>query len=183
MYRLFVAIDLPAEVKEAVTGIGRNLPGARWVAADQLHLTLRFIGAADETLFLQIKAALAKVTALPFPLALKGIGHFPPGKNARVLWVGMEQIEPLLELQRNVELALLDAGIAPEERRFSPHITIARLKETSHGRVAAFVEAHAGFESAAFPVDVFYLYSSTLSSSGAIHKREAAYPLSGGEVS
>ena len=183
MYRLFVAVDLPVEVKEAVTDICRNLPGARWVSAEQLHLTLRFIGEADEALFRQVKKALAKVAADPFPLALNGVGHFPPGKNARVLWVGMEQIEPLLKLQRKVELALLDAGIAAEERRFSPHITIARLKETSPGRVAAFEEAHAGFKSAAFPVDAFYLYSSTLTGSGAIHKREAAYPLAGGDGS
>ena len=175
MYRLFVAIDLPEEVKKTVENISGELSGAHWVAADQLHLTLRFIGEVDEGLFRQIREALAGVSGNPFSLTLKGIGHFPPGKRARVLWVGMGESEELLKLQKKVELALIDAGIAPEARRFSPHITIARMKETPAARVLAFEEKHGGFETPAFPVEVFYLYSSTLSREGAVHKREATY--------
>jgi 2'-5' RNA ligase len=175
MYRLFVAIDLPEEVKKTVEEISGELPGAHWVPADQLHLTLRFIGEVDEGLFQQIREALAGVSGNPFSLTLKGIGHFPPGKHARVLWVGMGESEELLKLQTKVELVLIDAGIAPEARRFSPHITIARMKETPAARVLAFEEKHGGFETPAFPVKVFYLYSSTLSREGAVHKREATY--------
>lgn len=177
MYRLFVAIDLPDEIKNAVADLRSDLPSAHWVAAEQIHLTLRFIGEVDDQLFAQIKEVLADVTGGPLCLALTGIGHFPPGKHARVLWVGMETNEDLLELQRHVEQALINAGIAPEERRFSPHITIARMRDIQETRVVAFEERHREFITPSFPVDAFYLYSSTLSREGAIHKREATYPL------
>jgi 2'-5' RNA ligase len=178
MYRLFVAIDLPESVKEAVSGIaGRELPGARWIPREQLHLTLRFIGEADEETFLAIKEALRTCRGTSFPLTMKGVGHFPPGRHPRVFWVGMAESEPLVALQRQVESALIGAGIPPEERRFSPHITLARLKETPAERVLALEERHRQFNAGPFPVTEFYLYSSTLTREGAIHKREASYPL------
>lgn len=178
MYRLFVAIDLPEEVKEAATAIaGRELPGARWVPRDQLHLTLRFIGEADEERFEAIKRALREVAGTPFSLSLAGVGHFPPGRRPRVLWVGMAESEPLLLLQKKVELALVGAAVEPEDRRFSPHITLARLKETPVERVFALEERHRGFAAGPFPVTEFYLYSSTLTREGAIHRREATYLL------
>lgn len=181
MYRLFVAIDLPEEVKRGVAGITGNLPGARWVPDNQLHLTLRFIGEADAALFQAIKTVLTGVRGASFSLALTGVGHFPPSKYPRVLWVGMEQSGPLLELQHKVESALAAAGIAPEGRRFSPHITLARLKETPAAAVAACEERHGAFRTEPFPVGEFHLYSSTLSREGAIHKREASYPLMTGD--
>ena len=179
MYRLFIAIDLPQEVKEAVAGIvGRDLPGARRVPVEQLHLTLRFIGDADEETFRSIKGVLGKVRGTPFPLAMKGVGHFPPGRHPRVFWVGIEASEPLAGLYKGVELALVGAGVEPEERGFSPHITLARLRETPADRVAALEEKHRQFSAGPFTVREFYLYSSTLTREGAIHRREATYPLS-----
>ena len=176
MYRLFVAIDLPEQVKEAVAGIaGRGLAGARLIPGEQLHLTLRFIGDADDVMFQSIKRALSGVRGVSFPLTLKNVGHFPPGRHPRVLWVGMEENGPLRKLQQEVEQAIIAAGIAPDERAFSPHITIARLKETPPAKVAAMEEKEHLFNSGPFPVDEFYLYSSILSRDGAIHKREATY--------
>lgn len=178
MYRLFVAIDLPEQVKEVVADIaGRELTGARRVPRDQLHLTLRFIGDADEATFQSIKGALGGVKGDSFPLTLKEVGHFPPGRHPRVLWVGMEENAQLRELQQEIELALIGAGIPPEERRFSPHITIARLKETPPAKVAALEEREHLFNAGPFPVEEFYLYSSLLTRDGAIHKREATYRL------
>ena len=180
MYRLFVAIDLPEQVKEAVAGItGRDLPGAHWVHREQLHLTLRFIGDADEETFLAVKEALRTVRSTSFSLTMKGVGHFPPGRRPRVFWVGMAESEPLEALQRQVETKIIGAGISPDERRFSPHITLARLKETPAERVLALEERHRMFSAGPFPVTEFYLYSSTLTREGAIHKREAGYPLGG----
>jgi 2'-5' RNA ligase len=179
MYRLFVAIDLPEPVKEAVDGIAvRDLAGAHRVPREQLHLTLRFIGEADEMMFQAIKRVLNGIKGVSFPLTLKEIGHFPPGRHPRVLWVGMEESGPLRELQRDVELALTGAGIPPEERRFSPHITIARLRETPPAKVAALEEKHYLFSAGPFPVEEFFLYSSKLTRDGAIHMREATYRLS-----
>ncbi len=179
MYRLFVAIDLPEEVRGAVAGIaGRELTGARLVPREQLHLTLRFIGDANEAQYQAIKKELGKIKGQAFPLGLKEVGHFPPGRRPRVLWVGMSVSAPLLMLQEEVERTLVGAGVLPEERAFSPHITIARLKETPPGKVMALEEKHRQFSVGPFQVEEFYLYSSTLTREGAIHKREAIYRLS-----
>ena len=178
MHRLFVAIDLPENLRTMVSDIGRDLPGAHCVSMEQLHLTLRFIGEVGEETFNAIRSALAGITGAPFPLTLRGVGHFPPGRHPRVLWVGFEECVALLELQREVELALIEAGIPPEERKFSPHLTLARLKETPPGQVAALEERCREFVAGPFPVTEFHLYSSTLSRAGAIHSREASYPLS-----
>jgi 2'-5' RNA ligase len=149
--------------------------GSRRVLREQLHLTLRFIGDADETMFQAIKRALSRVKGASFSLTLKEVGHFPPGRQPRVLWVGMEESAPLREMQHEVELALIGAGIPPEERRFSPHITIARLRKTPPAKVAALEEREHLFSAGPFPVEEFYLYSSVLTCDGAIHKREATY--------
>jgi len=178
MYRLFVAIDLPEEIKNAVEGIaGRDLAGARWVPREQLHLTLRFIGDADEKIFQSAKNALASVRGTPLFLTMKGVGHFPPVREPRVLWVGMEESGYLRDLQNKIEQSLINAGIAADERSFSPHITIARLRETPLAEVASLEETHRQFSAGPFPVEEFYLYSSSLTREGAIHRREAAYRL------
>lgn len=177
MHRLFVAIDLPDSVKRSLAVLRSDLPGAHWVAEEQLHLTLRFIGDADDLALAGIKVALEQINAPSFPLALSGIGHFPPGKHPRVFWAGITAPPQLLAVQKQVELCLCGAGIPPEGRKFSPHITIARLKGTPPNRLMAIEEKLKDFSSAPFPVTEFHLYSSTITRSGASHKREATYPL------
>ena len=177
MYRLFVAIDLPEEIRKSVADIGRGLPGGRRVPLEQLHLTLRFIGEADNETFAAVRSALAGIMGSAFPMALRGVGHFPTGRHPRVLWVGLAESAPLMALRQEVELALIGAGIPPEERRFSPHLTLARLKETPPGQVIALEERYRDFDAGPFPVTEFHLYSSALTRNGAIHTREATYPL------
>jgi 2'-5' RNA ligase len=178
MYRLFVAIDLPDDVKNRIADIGRDLPGARPVPREQLHLTIRFIGDVDEETFASAREALAGITGTSFPLTIKGIGHFPPGKFPRVLWAGLEESPPLLKLQQQVELALVEAGIAPDGRRFSPHLTLARLKETPYATVAHLEEQQRDLVAGPFRVEEFHLYSSTLTRTGAIHAKMQTYSLS-----
>ena len=179
MHRLFVAIDLPEDLRKTVSDIGRDLPGARRVPTEQLHLTLRFIGEVGDETLTAVRSALAGISGMPFPLTLRGVGHFPPGRHPRVLWVGIEESAPLLELQKKVELALIDAGIPPEERKFSPHLTLARLKETPSAKVAALEERYASFAAGPFPVKEFHLYASSLTREGALHTRIQTYPLTG----
>jgi RNA 2',3'-cyclic 3'-phosphodiesterase len=183
MPRLFLAIDLPDEIKASLTGFTRELPSAKWVGPEELHLTLRFIGEVDEKTCSLIKGALSKLSFEAFPLTLCGVGHFPPGKHPRVLWVGMDPSNSLMRLQQELELALIDAGIAPDERRFSPHITLARLKESAPGMVLRFETAHADLACAPFQVREFILFSSILTHQGAIHNKEAIYPCQGSPVS
>ena len=176
MPRLFIAIDLPAALKESLAGLTRELPAARWVGRGEIHLTLRFIGEVEEERGAAIKSALASLGFASFPLTMQGVGHFPPAGRPRVLWVGLERCDPLMQLQREIELALLDAGIPPDQRPFSPHLTLARLKDTPWDAVAKFEARHAGLCLPPFPVGEFILYSSILSRQGALHSKEAVYP-------
>ncbi|CAG0971246.1 RNA 2',3'-cyclic phosphodiesterase [Geobacter sp.] len=177
--RLFVAIDLPDDIRQSVADTCRGLPGVRWLPPDQLHLTLRFIGEADDAVDAAIRSGLAIITSPAFPLSLQGVGCFPSPRRPRVLWVGLNGGEPLMQLQREVETAVVTAGIPPEERPFSPHITLARLKDHREGDVAPFLARNASFQCEPFTVDAFHLYSSILTAKGAIHRREASYPLAG----
>lgn len=179
MYRLFTAVDLSEEVKDSVCRICSGIPGGKWVEAAQLHLTMRFIGNADLSLFERIREGLAGVEAKPFELSLRGVGRFPPMRNPKVLWVGVETSETLVCLQHLVEQVLVKCGLAPEERKFFPHITIARLKDMPLSPVATFLVKNRFFSTPSFPVTEFHLYSSTLTLHGAIHHREATYPLKG----
>jgi 2'-5' RNA ligase len=177
--RLFVAVDLPEEVKQSVANLCRGVSGVRWLPPDQLHLTLRFIGEADDAVDMAIRRGLAEITLPPFPLSLQGVGCFPSPRRPRVLWVGLSGGEPLKLLQQGVEAAVVAAGIPTEERPFSPHITLARLREQREADIAPFLTQNASFRSEPFSVDAYHLYSSMLTPKGAIHRREASYPLSG----
>jgi RNA 2',3'-cyclic 3'-phosphodiesterase len=175
MPRLFVAIDLPGPLKADLARFTPELPVARWVGAEELHLTLRFIGEVDPETCSAIKTALSGISFAAFPLTLRGVGHFPPNRRPRVLWVGMDPCDRLVQLQLELELALIETGIPADERRFSPHITLARLKETPPAAVNGFEIRHSDLACPPFEVSEFILYSSVLTQQGAIHKKEAVY--------
>ncbi len=175
--RLFVAIDLPEQISEGLGRICSGLPGARWVRPEQLHLTLRFIGDVDGGQFADIRDELTGIAVAPFSLQLDGLGVFPPRGRPRVIWAGLGRSDDLIRLRNQIESALARVGIARETRRFSPHITLARLKSTPPARVGRFLEQHGLLTSPPFSVERFFLYSSQLGRNGAIHTIEAAYPL------
>ncbi len=178
MHRLFVAIDLPEEMKQWVAKLRREkIPGARWVPVDQLHLTLRFIGEVDDTTLETIRQTLGAVRSAPFRLVVQVMGHFPPRKAPHVLWVGADAGAALADLQCQVEKGVQAAGLAPEPRPFSPHITIARLRDTPPHVAAEFEKRHQAFACAPFEVTAFHLYESTLTGKGAIHTLVRSYPL------
>ena len=176
--RLFVALDLPQEVKQSLEPLAKGLGDVRWLAPEQQHLTLRFIGDVNNGALREIAEALAAVPARPFELTLRGLGHFPPRGEPRVLWVGIEKNVELAGLKRRVDRALRDAGLPPEPRKFAPHVTIARMREPlSPTRLATYLMRHGLYRSAPFQVSSFHLYSSWLRSDGAEHQIEASYEL------
>jgi 2'-5' RNA ligase len=176
MPRLFIAVDLPETIKENLESMSFGIPGAKWVRPEQLHLTVRFIGEVDGALFHDIKNILAEVSAASFSLQLKGVGYFPPRGAPRVLWIGMEKSEPLLLLRKKIDLRLLRVGVEPEGRKFSAHITLARLKNSPVQKIANFLSGNGLFSQEPFQVEDFKLYSSILSPKGAYHKVERIYP-------
>jgi len=147
------------------------------VQGEQMHLTLRFIGTVDGGIFRDIREGLGGISAAPFSLQVKGLGFFPPRKTPRVLWAGVAPVEEVKRLRNRIENFLVGMGIAPEGRKYFPHITLARLHDTPSTRVSRFLAGNNLFATDAFLVSEFHLYSSELTPKGAFHTLEASYPL------
>lgn len=175
--RLFTALSLPDEVARPLMLLQAGVPGARWQTREQLHLTLRFIGEVDGAEAIAIDDALAAITAPGFTLELKGVGSFG-SKYPRDLWAGVAANEALLHLNRKIESALQRIGLPAEPRKFTPHVTLARLKAAPPGAVMDYLTDHALYASGPFPVSAFGLFSSKLTSDGSLYRVERSYPLS-----
>jgi 2'-5' RNA ligase len=174
--RLFVALALPDAVGEGLLLLQGGVPGARWSQREQLHLTLRFVGEVDGRDAAAIDDALAAIRAPRFTLELKGIGEFG-GKNPRALWCGVREDAAVLHLQRKIESALQRIGLPAEERKFAPHVTLARLRGAPRDRVITFLVTHALYASLPFEVTNFILYSSQMTPNGSIYRPERSYAL------
>ena len=179
MIRLFTALDIPADIRDRLYDMGREIKGARSVPRQQLHLTLKFIGEVPEDMLQSIQGALAVLPSTPFTLALQGLGRFPARGPARIVWAGCRAESRLQQLFSNLEEALEPLGIAREGREYFPHITIARLKIPSPAALREFLTRHAAFATETFEVRCYSLYSSKLSSQGADHKVEGCFRLTG----
>lgn len=175
-HRLFAAIRPPAPVIDALLALETWIPGARWQDEDQLHLTLRFFGEVEAAQAEELAAALASVGAPPFTLALRGVGHFEKKGRAHTLWAGLTPSDALAALRRKVECAARRTGLAPESRKFAPHITLARLGAGS-GSVLPFLAAHGALSGTAWPVESFDLMESTLTAAGADYQTVRRYRL------
>ena len=182
MTRLFVAIDPPSEVRTEIAAVCSGIDGARWVPAAQFHVTLRFLGEVEPEQAGRIASSLESVRHRAFTVAFARAGRFPPRRSPRVIWVGLEPEEPLISLHDGIESALRSAGIAADEKPFSPHLTIARLREdASRGAVERWLETWSAFGAGPFSVSEFSLYSSVLGPAGAQHRKVASYDLKGAE--
>lgn len=177
MIRLFVAIDMPENVKDELAVLCTNVPGARWVPKEQIHLTLRFIGEVDGGFFREIKDALDDIKGVPFDFQLRRMGFFPPRGMPRVLWVGIDPEKETAALRNRIETCLVKMGLEPEKRKFTPHITLARLHDTPVERLTRYMAGNGMYASDSFRVTEFHLYSSFLTPKGAYHKVEKTYPL------
>jgi len=176
MLRLFIAIDIPDDIRTLMCGMGSSIPGARAVPADQLHLTLKFLGDTDSGRLSDIKEALAAIDFAPFTINLQRVGHFPPRGNPRVIWAGIEPLVEVTRLRNAIEKSLAGIGIERDHRKFSAHVTLARLKNSPLNRVTQFLAGNSFFETPPFTVREFLLYSSSLSARGAVHSMLAAFP-------
>lgn len=177
MIRLFVGIELPEVVRARLAAFAGGIPNVRWIAPENIHLTLRFIGEVDEDVGHDVDEALAAVAAPAFAFELAGFDTFGNGRRAHTLWAGVERNPALVHLRDKVESALVRVGLAPETRKFSPHVTIARLNDAPVGRLKDFLARNGLFRSGPIPCDRFVLFSSHLGRSGATYAVEADYPL------
>ncbi len=183
--RLFVAIPLPEDVRHDLARLCAGVPGARWTPVENLHLTLRFIGEADGGQFHDIAAALGAVDGTRFGLQLATVGQFGDRRRARVLWAGVRPNQALDRLQARIESAVRRAGMAPEPRKFHPHVTLARLqgaRGAQAGRVGRYLIDHGAYQSGPFTATDFVLFQSFLGQAGAIHQPEVTFPLDGDSI-
>ncbi|HJW88066.1 MAG TPA: RNA 2',3'-cyclic phosphodiesterase [Dehalococcoidia bacterium] len=187
--RSFVAVELPEAVKAALTRLQEEVKtgggGVKWVEPRGIHLTLKFLGYVDEAKVPALVQALTRACGGfgPLEVALCGLGVFPSLSRPRVAWVGLSGgVETLLRLQEGVEKVLSPFGFPREERAFTPHLTIARLREgVAPDEARAFGQAFlkASPESVSFKVEGISLMKSQLTPSGAIYTRLAFIPFRG----
>ncbi len=175
--RLFVALDLPWDLKLRLASLAGGIPGARWVPSDNMHLTLRFIGEKDGYEAEEIDDALSRLRAPNFELSLAGLGVFSKAGRATALWVGADRNPQLDHLQAKVETALQRIGIPAERKRFAPHVTLGRFDGVPEARVAAYLQAHNLFRASPVRVEHFTLFSSHLSKADPVYTPEVDYEL------
>ena len=176
MPRLFIAIDLPETTKDSLAVLQNGLREAKWVARENLHLTVRFIGEVSEEEVCEIHSVLAAVRGTPFTFEFGEIGIFSSAKKLRSMWVGVKDGSSIGTLRRHIDRSLFGLGFKPEGRRYIPHVTVGRFR--CGPTVLPEFMARTGFGT--FPsvrVDQFVLFSSFLTQTGAIYTPEAYYPL------
>jgi RNA 2',3'-cyclic 3'-phosphodiesterase len=176
MPRLFTALTLPDAVADLLLDTMEGVPAARWQDADNLHLTLTFLGEVPVPAVDDLVLALSRVEVRPFDLALRGMGHFEHKGRVKALWAGVAPSDPLLALQGRVAQACAQAGFPPEARRFLPHVTLARISGSAP-QVPAWLATHALLASPAFTVGGFTLFASTLSPVGSHYTPVEQFPL------
>jgi 2'-5' RNA ligase len=176
MPRLFTAVEIPADLLQSLSMLRGGLPGARWIDPENYHLTLRFIGDVDDMVAHEVASLLGRVKRGSFDLHFEGLSSFG-GRRPRAV-VAMVAPEPqLLEVQAEQERLMQRIGLEPEGRKYTPHVTLARLRDSSNREVADYLAARGLFRSASFPVSRFVLFSSRNSVGGGPYVVEASYPL------
>ena len=155
-----------------------GLPGARWIDPENYHLTLRFIGDIDDALANDIALLLDQVNRRGFDLRFDGLAPFG-GRKPRAVVAAVAPVPPLIELQAEHERLMQRVGLEPEKRKYTPHVTLARLRDSTSLQVADYLSARGPFRVAPFSVSRFVLYSSKTSVGGGPYVVEADYPLAG----
>ena len=176
--RLFTGVELDASVVSAagelVAGLAQRsmelAPNARvaWVTPERMHVTVRFIGHQDDTACARIRAVLDDpVPVSPFTLRVERLGSFPPRGSPRVIWAGLSDgVEGLEAVERDVTARLSRVGIPPEDRPYSPHLTLGRVKEPGGLQTAAWFRDLADIVLGATTVEAITLFESRVSSKG-----------------
>ncbi len=175
--RLFVALDLPWETKETLSDLAGGLLGARWVPPENYHLTLRFIGKTLRHEAEDIDLALAVLRARGFSLSLSGIGIYEKAGKPVTLFAGVEKSPGLDHLRGKIETALQRVGLEPERKRFTPHITLAKLDAVPHDKLVSWVQTYSLFKLPPVPVEHYTLFSSCLGKERPVYTPEVEYSL------
>jgi RNA 2',3'-cyclic 3'-phosphodiesterase len=176
MPRLFTGLEIPSDIGQALSTLRGGLPGARWITPENYHLTLRFIGDVDDTTAHEVASLLGRVKRGAFDLHMDGLTSFG-GRKPRAVVANVSPAQALLDVQAEQERLMQRIGLEPEGRKYTPHVTLARLRESSSRDVAEYLAARGFFRTSPFKVSRFVLFSSRNSVGGGPYVVEASYPL------
>jgi 2'-5' RNA ligase len=173
--RTFVAVGVaPAVTRRAATLVDRlrvSQAEVRWVDADKMHLTLKFLGDVPAVETPQVCQAVADAArgVVPFPIHFRGAGAFPNAQRARTVWLGVDEgLESITKLQRSVDKVLAGLGFPKEHRRFHPHLTLGRVRRggPTQQELGRLIQEHAKFDGAGCVIDEVLVFASYLDKSG-----------------
>ena len=175
--RLFVSIELSRSITQCLGELDPHLRGVRWLAPEQMHLTLSFLGNVSEQVEEKLRENLSAIEWKAFFLPLTGFGAFPSKGRPNVIWIGVGSGHPhLFQLHKRVQEAALAAGLEPDLRSFHPHVTVARCRDVSPETIRPFLKTHSGFDAGMIHVESFCLNSSVPTPGGSIYTRELLVP-------
>lgn len=183
--RSFIAIELDQKVIEKLREIEYKLKSVRaevkWINPSSIHLTLKFLGGIDEGMIDEIAKKAQEVARRynPFNLKVEGIGTFPPGKNPRVVWIGVkDETGKISALQEEIEHEMNNLGFEREQRAFTPHLTLGRVKSAKgKDELLEKIEEGKGINLGEFTVKDFHLFKSDLHPQGAIYTKLKTFML------
>lgn len=176
MPRLFTGFKVPDDIADTLAILRGGLPGARWAQPHDYHITLRFIGDIDGHTARDFEEALADVRCEPLTITLTGLDIFG-GAKPHSVFASVAHDRALSDLQHEHERAARRVGLPPEKRKFTPHVTLARLRSPSVLDVADFLSTRGGFRPITFRPETFDLFSAREQTGGGPYVIEAAYPL------
>eukprot|EP01037_Dinobryon_pediforme_P005237 gene5236-5289_t len=172
-----VIARIKPKLRQRLSGLCVALPGARWVPPENLHMTLRFVGEVQPNQAEDIDLALAALRGKRVALEIRGVGTVNKAGREVALWAGVARNPALEHLQAKIETALQRAGLAPEKRRFTPHVTLARLDGVVESKLAAYLQTHNLFRFGPVEIDHITLFSSQLGKEASVYTAEVDYPL------
>lgn len=171
MQRIFLGLSIPSAVKSQLISLQGGIPGANWVDPENYHITLKFIGEVDEITKEDIAESLDDLSFPTFQINLQGIDIFSRGNDPHHLWVKPNPEEPLLKLNSKIENHLQNyLNLKKDTHKFTPHLTIAKLKNSNLNKVGQFIQWHNLFKSITFDITEYTLFQSLLTPKGAVYK-------------
>src|SRR5262245_36932242 len=176
MPRIFTGLEVPADVAQSLSMLRGGLQGARWIDPENYHLTLRFIGDVDDMTANEVASLLGRVRRPALELRFADLSAFG-GRHPRAIVAALAQTPALMELQAEHERLMQRVGLEAEGRKFTPHVTLARLRDSSSRQVADYLATRPFLEPLPFRISRFVLFSSPASVGGGPYVVEAAYPL------
>ena len=169
MPRLFTGLEIPADVGQSLATLRGGLPGARWIDPENYH-------DVDDVVAHEVASMLGRVRREAFELRVEDLKPFG-GRKPRAIVATLGPAQALMELQAEHERLMQRVGLEPEGRKYTPHVTLARLRDSSSRQVADYLALRAPFRSPLFRISRFVLFSSRASVGGGPYVVEAAYPL------